>query len=304
MNEIKIENGVCIAFGGTNARVADWADNDISNFSSVETPSKPDEFFKWMARGVLKAADDGAHWVVAGFPGPVSSDGKIVGPMANIPGLNQKEYDLAMELTKADPAAGRILEAGYPLVNVNDGPLASHSAAARMAQDKHDKVAALIIGTGQGTGIVSRDKDNPQVFREDRSNPTETGHLSSDPLDPTATFENQISGPAIERRTGIDARDLAAEHPVWGDVGRKAGQLALYLGLMNGAQLVVPTGGVGAGASHKFRNHMEDTLTLVREYGNATQRKFVPDVAYVDPKECQVFELYGAGGIMADVLSR
>ncbi len=306
MSEINVTNGACIAFGGSNARTGEWVNGDVVNFQSVDTPSMPSEFFGWMARGVLDAADKGANWLVAGYPGPVTPDGKTVGPFNNIAGLREQEsgFDLAAELDRADPAAGRLFESGFVIMNVNDGELAAHAVAARIATDKHNSAAALILGTGQGAGAVRRDATMPTVFRADRANPLETGHLTVDPMNPEVCFENLISGTAIEKHTGIDARELPANHPYWKEVGYRAGQLATYIGLMNGVELVVPTGGVGAGASDKFGPYMEDMLAIVAKRGNKPQRTFLPEVAYVDPAEAQIFELYGAGGIMADVQTR
>lgn len=303
MSELVLGPGTCLAFGGTNARVGLLDQGDIVDFNSVDTPEDPNDFALWMARQTLLAADRGDGWVVAGFPGPVAADGTYVGPMANVRGMKDTQYDLGHEMTVADPAIGRLLNDGFTLINVNDGELAAQAAAVRVAEERHKKVGILIIGSGNGAGIVNRDQKLPTVFRPDRSCPTEIGHLllSDDPFD---TYENMISGPAIERVYDKGPRQLDSTHPVWRKVGVKAAQLTMILGLMQGAELVVPTGGVGAGASDKYGHHLRNVLEQVAEFGNATQKKFIPEIVTIDPSEAQVFELYGAEGVMRDFMSR
>ena len=131
MKSVTVESGVCLGFGGTNARRAVCEDGDVRGFTSVETPPKPREFFSWMARQVLQAGHDGHKWLVAGYPGPVTPDGRLVGPLANVSGMDKKQYNLNEELSAADAAAGRLLDEGFILVGVNDGNLAAHAAAAR-----------------------------------------------------------------------------------------------------------------------------------------------------------------------------
>jgi len=298
-----VGQGACFGFGGTNARYGRIFGNNLSGYESKKTPDTPDKFFGWTGRLLLEAADQGAEWVVAGFPGPVTPDGRIVGPMTNVSGLENKRYDLAAELTKTDPAIERLLSGNFLLIAVNDGELAAQAVAARMGQ-AHNNVAALIMGTGQGTGVVKRDSTMTEVFRADRVNPFETGHLIRDPRNIGDTFENRIAGPAIERRAKMSAKDIPVDHPIWREVGEEAGLIAHYLGLISGVELVVPTGGVGAGASDKFSRHMEQFLSNIRDNGNGPQSMFIPRVAYVDPKEANEFEMYGASGIMVDVRTR
>jgi hypothetical protein len=143
--------------------------------------------------------------------------------------------------------------------------------------------------------LVELDKKTG-LYRTDRSNPDEFGHLIFGD-DPTDEFEADISGPALEKRYGMRAEDLPADHPAWERVGRSMGRLAFMLSAVRDAGLVVPTGGVGAGASDKFAPHMEAFLDRIRHYGSATQVKYVPQTAYVAPEQSQLIELYGARGV-------
>lgn len=303
---VSVDAGAVIGFGGTNARMAYSHDGDISGFVSAETPVKPAEFFGWMARNVLEAAESGRTWMVAGFPGPVTPDGTKVGPMANVDGLKTRQHNLFQELSAADPAVGRALEKDFTLLAVNDGELAAHAAANRFGNDDADsfnRIAALIVGTGVGAGVVDRDTSYGNVVRANRSNPFEIGHiqLSGNPLD---TFENRISGPALERRYGYTPKELSSLHPAWDEVGEGIAQMTSTLGVMSGVQLVVPCGGVGANASGKYVNALAGHLDNLQEFGNGVQSEFMPHIEYIDSSEADEFEMYGGESVMRDFLTR
>lgn len=302
MSEVNLEQGVCLAFGGTNAREAVCVNGDIEHFRTTGTPAEPNEFFGWMARRVLQAADDGGNWVVAGFPGLVSADGKLVGPLANVSGMADRQYDLQTELTTADPAVERLLEEGFTLLATNDGPLAAQAAASRIGNNEFSRTGALIVGTGIGAGVVAKDNNYSNVHRV-HGDKTEIGHLICG-MRVNDTFENRYSGPALERRYNTNLRDLEHDHPVWNEVGTAAvGRLAMTLGLMHEVGLVVPTGGVGIGASDRYGPHLERFMESCRQDGNGAQKLLAPEVRLVAPGESQVFEMYGAEGVMRDHLT-
>lgn len=302
MSEVCFEQGVVLGFGGTNARVGVIDDGNLLSHEIEPTPEHPDEFFRWMAQRTLDAADAGAEWAVAGFPGPVSRDGSTVGPMVNVPGLSRNSYDLRTMLTETDPAFARLTEQGFGLYAVNDGELAAQAAASRVDSSRFASVAALIIGTGVGAGIVRRDAANPNVYRADET-PSEIGHipLSADPFD---TFENRISGPALDRTYGVSAKELSERHPAWSRVGETAAQLCLMLGLTHGVERVVVCGGVGGGASDLYRKHLLRAIDHYSEYGNSTQHTFLPVVSALHRTEADTFELHGAQGVVRDFTTR
>lgn len=299
---INLEPGICIGFGGTQARMADCEAGDILRFNSIVTPTEPDALFSWMARNLLDASHDGKQWLVAGFPGPVSMDGQTVGPLTNVSGMREERYGLRGQLAAADPEVERVLDQGFTLLAVNDGTLAAHAAASRIGRHEYDKTGALIIGTGIGAGVVEKDPAHPDVHHVDTTNPFEIGHLllSGDPFD---RFEDKYSGPGMKKRYGMDPKEIPAGHPAWAEEGGAAGRLALVMGLMNGVELVVPTGGVGAGASRKLKPHIEAFVAGIRTYGNGPQKLFIPDIKLVSPKEADEFEMFGAEGVMRDFLT-
>jgi predicted NBD/HSP70 family sugar kinase len=299
-----IEQGFCIAVGGTNARTAHCIDGDIVHFTSEDTPDRPQEFFAWMAQRVLQSAHEGSNWLVAGFPGPVSPDGEHVGPMANVQGMSTKMYNLKAELTIADSAVQQTLDEGFKMVAVNDGTLAAQAAASRIGEYQFDRTAALIIGTGVGAGVVERDHTMPEtnVYRADDS-PYEIGHIpmSDDPYD---RFEDVYSGKGIDKRYNQRAEKLPPGHPAWRTEGSAVGRMSVMLALLNGVELVVPTGGVGIGASDRFGPHAQEFLKTYREYGNGPQKKFAPELRLVPPTMSQEFEMYGAAGVILDHSNR
>jgi predicted NBD/HSP70 family sugar kinase len=299
--DVAVEAGVCIGLGGTNARVAGCEGGDITGFNSIVTPTEPDQFFGWLARNLLDASHEGSQWLVAGFPGPVSEDGRTVGPMANVAGMNRERYDIRGQLIAADSEVRRVLDQGFVLLAVNDGTLAAQAAASRIGEHKYDKTGALIIGTGVGAGVVEKDPDHDTVHHVDTTNPLEIGHLmlSGDPED---RFEDRYSGPGMKKRYGMDPKDIPAEHPAWAEEGMAVNRLALTLGLMSGVELVVPTGGVGAGASSKLEPHVREFAQDIAAHGNGPQKLFMPDIKLVPPKEAAEFELYGGEGVMRDYL--
>jgi len=309
MSEVLVEQGVVLGFGGSNARRAVSKAGDISKFASVDTPKRPKAFFGWMGRQLLEAADAGAKWVVAGYPGPVSPDGKLIGPFKNIPGLKGARYDLAARLGAVDPAVGRLLASNeFTLVNVNDGNLAAHAATGRIGAFKYSRVASLILGSGVGSGLVIRDPKYSTVYRVDEHIPAEIGHipLSADPAD---TFENAVSGTALARIAnargfGEDSRSIPKDHHAWRSTGEMVGQMSTILGFMLGADLVVPCGGIGSGAQSEYDPHLQNMLDAFETYGSATQRLLMPNIMPVPREDRQVFELFGGESVMRDIYTR
>lgn len=300
--EVQIERGVCLGFGGSNARVATCADSDIYGFEAVETPSEPNLFFSWMARNLLNASHKGNGWLVAGFPGLVSPDGKLVGPLNNVSGMREEQYNLREQLVAADTEVERVIDQGFILLPVNDGTLAAQAAASRIGEHQYDKTGALIIGTGVGAGVVKRDANYLNVHRTDNSNPYEIGHivLSGDPLD---RAEDNFSGPGMEARYGACPKDLPPDHPAWEREGEAIGRLATLLGIMNGVDLVVPTGGVGIGGSTSYSPHLTRFMENYKRFGNGAQKMYTPEIKLVSPAECDEFEMYGAEGAIRDHLA-
>lgn len=296
-------SGVVLGFGGTNARFGVAQDGELYRVNSIPTPENPDEFFGWMAQQVLESADWGHKWVVAGLPGPVSPNGLEVGPMTNVPGLASRRYNLTDELVSADSAMAELLRGDFSVFAVNDGELAAQAAATRIGESQYEKTAALILGTGVGAGVVTRDIYNPEVYRADRSNPNEIGHilLSDDPID---TYENNVSGPAIEWEYAMSPSDIAESHEVWEKVGKTVGKMATLLGLMEGVKLVVPCGGVGSGASKKYWPHLEAMMRSIEEFGNEPQKMFLPEIKAVPSQDAQIFELFGGEAVMRDFTTR
>lgn len=69
-------------------------------------------------------------------------------------------------------------------------------------------------------------------------------------------------------------------------------------------ELVVPCGGVGAGASDKYGPHLRDMIDTYREYGNGAQKLFLPEIVLVPQEDAQIFEMFGGEGVMRDFTTR
>lgn len=307
MADFRIGSGICLAYGGTNARTAECKEGEISGFKTTETPTEPDEFFRDMATQILDAAEEHFNWVVAGFPGPVK-DGEI-GPFSNIDGMRHQSYNLREALLRADSTMEEVFSSNkFRLFVVNDGELAAQAVAAQFDREaKHEKISAFIVGTGVGTGVVQR--DNARGLPRNVDLPLEIGHIPTGKF-PGDTPEKRISGPALERQTGLKPQDIPWDHKVWEYFGRELGECALTLGAIVEVDLIVPTGGVGMGASDKYREHLQKYLDYVSDASrtdNPTQQRYLPEVKYINPDDYQggqTFEMYGAEGVVRDHSSR
>lgn len=299
---IEVGEGFCFGIGGTNSRTAHCVDGDIVSFQMQDTPASADDFFKWASQHIMEAAEQGAGWAVAGFPGPVevTDDSFKIGPFTNIPGLKRRAYDLRAELEKSDSAVGDIFEQGFRLIAVNDGDLAAHAAATRIGEGEYDKAADIILGTGVGGAVVARAQNG--VYHSSRE-PFEVGHVVLGE-DPRETFENTYSGSAIEASTGMKPEKLPADHPVWDSLGRGVGKLATLMSLVSGAELVVPSGSVGV---HRFQDYRDAMLRFMEQYnryGSPAQQAFEPLIQPVPTAIADEYELFGAEGVILDALSQ
>lgn len=302
-----IGQGTTLGWGASNARMADVNHAGLVVPSwTVQTPKTPREFFDLMEREVIASSERGNQWVVAGFPGLVSVDGRRIGPMENISGLSD-QYDLVTGLSERSEEARELLSEGFQVRAVNDGELAAQAAAHHVSEGKHDSVAAFIVGTGVGTGIVRKDLSisGTAVYRGDAKNPAEIGHIwLSD--DPTDTLERAIQGSALRRKTGMNPKDIPSDHPIWEDFAVLVGRGIMTLAVMHGPKLVVPTGGVGAGASDKYKDLLLKNMTRLDHVADLPkpQKVLKPEIGFVDPRNSHEFELHGGPGVMLDFVTR
>lgn len=300
-------DGYCLALGGSHAREGWIRGDDITGFMSERTQETPDAFFAWMADRLLHAHAGGAEWCVIGLPGPVEEKAgtTFIGPFANLAGLRQA-YDLQAELIAANHDCTLLFEEGFRLVVTNDGNLAAHAAATQFGEG-YDRIAALINGTGVGFGAVARSQKQPDLF-ETIQLPLEVGHVPIDDFDSLITYETTVSGTALQARASttdkpLKPEDLSVNHPLWEEVGRRQGRIAMTVSLLIGIELMVPTGGVGVGAASRYGKYLDEYLATIKIHGQATQKHFVPEVAYVPVAEAHTFELYGARSVLRSALA-
>lgn len=304
-----LEPGAILAFGGTNARVANYEAGDILNFDHRSTPNRPDRLFKWSARQLLDAAYDGKKWMVVGVPGPVGLDNDTIGPMSNVQGFAKRQFSLYERLRQADPATVDLLDGDFDLVVVNDGTLSAHAAASTLSNERHKRVAALIFGTGIGAGVVDRDSKDPELFHADLSRPYETGHKIARIGDFTS-FEQLYAGPSLEERHGYaSAADIPIGHRAWQEVAGAIFKLSTDLGQDNGVDLVVVCGGVGGGGSTKYGSALKgllDNFIIADDKDvNKVRKNLLPDIIPIKGGDYhKQFEMYGAEGVMRDYFSQ
>lgn len=296
---MKIAMGMCLGIGGTNARVALCYDGKIEDFQARPTPREATEFFAWVADQIVEKSEKGARWAVIGVPGPAIErhDKYIIGPLHNLPGLADRSYVLEDELITANPKIKDIFDDGFTIAAVNDGTLAAYASAEVYGQngDTYYTIASFIIGTGVGGSVVRRVKDS-DVFRPSESL-FEIGHIPL-PHDASDTFERMISGPALEKRYGINPRDFPPDHEAWKEIGQYVGQLIMMASLIAGADLVVACGGVGSNYYEHYRPHLEEYLEQYKNSANAVHRLAVPKMVAVPDDLSHTFEMRGAEGLM------
>jgi hypothetical protein len=296
----EVGTGLCIAYGGSNARSGMVDGNHVNDFESQRTLSDPTAFFNGAAATILEAHSNGAEWAVIGVPGLVEQvKGQIImGPVTNVPGLSRDKYNLHYQLSQANPTLARIIGNGYQIIGVNDGPLAAH-AATSVADPDEKRIGALIDGTGVGFGAVERDEDDDTLFHTIHL-PLEIGHMPYG-NDPKITIEQTISGPALEKAYGISPEYLGVGSKAWKIVGKTLARLTISLGCTNGIDLIVPTGGVGAGASVKYDSHFYKYLERfvdVEGDDRTIREQLVPRTELIHPDLAQQFELNGAIGVV------
>ncbi len=118
---------------------------------------------------------------------------------------------LKTELTRRDPAIGRLIEDDFIIVGTNDGDLAAHAAASVIGEGKYGVVGDVILGSGVGGAVVTRDPDG--IYRPINL-PFEIGHVVHGD-EPTESYENTFSGTALAKITNFRLHDLL--FPKWDD---------------------------------------------------------------------------------------
>lgn len=116
--------------------------------------------------------------------------------------------------------------------------------------------AYITVGTGVGVGIVMRGEPTSGMTHPELGH-IRTTRLAGDAWPGICTFhgdcvEGMASGPAIERRTGIPAPDMAPDHPAWDNVAHTLAQLLHTLVLTGIPRRIVMGGGVMTGMPHLF----------------------------------------------------
>ena len=145
--------------------------------------------------------------------------------------------------------------------------------------------AYVTVGTGIGVGIVMRGEPTSGMTHPELGHIRAT-RLPGDDWPGICTFhgdcvEGMASGPAIERRTGIAAPDLAPDHPAWANVAHALAQLLHTLVLTGIPRRIVMGGGVMTGMPHLFPMIRARLVESLAGYGATDD--IAPVDAYVVP---------------------
>jgi fructokinase len=133
-----------------------------------------------------------------------------------------------------------------------------------------DDFAYVTVGTGIGVGSIVRGRS---IFG---MNHTELGHVRV-ARKPGDTFpgmcpyhgdciEGLASGPAIEKRVGKPASQLAADHPAWDYVVHGLAQLLHTMVLTTAPQRIFLGGGVMSGQAHLFERIQQELKRSLNGY--------------------------------------
>ena len=138
-----------------------------------------------------------------------------------------------------------------------------------------DNFAYVTVGTGIGVGSIVRGRS---IFG---MNHTELGHIRvvRKPGDTFAgmcpyhgdCIEGLASGPAIEKRAGKPAAQLAPDDPVWDYVVHGLAQLLHTMVLTTAPQRIFLGGGVMSGQAHLFERIQQELKRSLNRYVEAPE---------------------------------
>lgn len=305
VGDIRLDHCISIGIGGTHFRRAIYDRGELNGFLPRPTPTEPTAFFTEVGRELLKAADQGAAYGVVGVPGAVFEETDEHGNrkqrlacMPNVAGLSKGAYYPLDEMSRIDPAVGRQIEDGFRVLFTNDGNLAVQAAIATLAKGDEEVVADIIVGTGMGGALARRDRRFPRRIFHAIPGSWELGHNIRRYHDPLDTEENDIAGPAIERRYGVKAEELPKGDPALHYIAGRLALISANLGMNADAELVVFSGGVAIGRQEELESPVRSLLDRYRSSDNPSAARIPQDILFVPQEMEKEFELYGAQGVM------
>ncbi len=315
MNIPEIGAGLVFGTGKTNLRVAQFEPSGeiMGELLVLGTPTTPKEFFAYTGRTILEAAaDKGARWAVLGVAGPVSvkvdaEDGVTQNlRVTNIRALKRKRgFDPVREMTKHDPAVGKLLNSGeFTFLTVNDGDLAAQAGAKLFAEEQDSVVADIIDGSGTGGAAVIRDTRFEEQLFHPLPGIWEMGHIPVSLDHPASTPEQSISGTALDGKFDRPIRDLEHNNPVFRTIARGMANIAIVFGVTAAPDLIVISGGIGIEAQDKFKEALEAEINWFTSSDNPMADKVAKArIVYPDVSMADTYELYGAPGAMRSHLT-
>jgi fructokinase len=270
-----------IELGGTKINVAAGASpDDLSAIIRIETRS-PHETMKEVVEALTRFSFTFGMPKAIGIAsfGPIAIDPAHAnyGTFLNTPKAGWSGFNLMTPIREAFSNCPIALD-----TDVNGAALSEGLWGA--AKDLSD-YAYVTIGTGLGVGVVSHGQAVHGLLHP------EAGHMlvrrtADDPFEGACPFhgdclEGLISGPALKKRLGFGAENLAPDDPEWDRLGHYLAQGLLNICLLTSAQKIMIGGGVGLNAA--VMGHTRDHLhRLLGGYIEALKDRAVLD-NYVVP---------------------
>jgi fructokinase len=168
--------------------------------------------------------------------------------------------------------------------------------------------AYVTVGTGIGVGTVLGQRPVSGLGH------SEAGHLRIPRLDGDAwrgscpfhgdCAEGLASGPAIRARTGRQAAELPADHPVWETVAHALGALLHNLVLTTAPERILVGGGVIAGQPHLLARARAALLASLNGYAHARAIARAPEQFLAAPALGERAGSLGAIALAQRALSR
>lgn len=191
--------------GGTKTRIA--GSHDLESFTEPVIFETPPTYAEGIARIIETVrtiiGGETVDMMVMGVPGVVSSDHTTLVSAPHLAWLNQ-------------PIAHDIANAFGTRVHLeNDAAQVGLGEAVYGAGKGVTVVVYITVSTGVGgVRIVNGRIDSPDTS-------SEMGHQYLHVGDTLQDWEAIISGTALQKRFGLNPRELGADHPVWEELARE-----------------------------------------------------------------------------------
>lgn len=252
-----------IELGGTKAIAVLSDGKSILAHHQIATrgPERTLDELNAILRGWDEAAGLTAMGIATFGPVQLNPSRPAYGHMLDTPKTGWSGADIAGELIRGLACPWRLD------TDVNAAALAEWRSGAAQGCNS---VAYITVGTGVGGGLVINGQPVHGAMHP------EVGHLrlrrvTGDAFPGACRFhgdciEGLVSGPALARRFGMEAPDVADDHSGWVNVAADLGELAAAILLTTSAERIVMGGSVALGRSFLFAHIRQGALGALNGY--------------------------------------